>query len=77
MADTISLPDNLKSRIARAYIANRSFTGDDGKSVDYKRCVLSGLINGQEVDIEVKIDKKDLLLLSLFEVVDQPQLGQE
>jgi hypothetical protein len=35
MADRLStlLPDNLKSRISRVYIAKCSFTDDQGKSV--------------------------------------------
>lgn len=76
MDQSTNLPDNLKSRVARIHVAKRTFTDNDGKNVDYQRLILGGLVNGTPVDIEVKVDKKDLTLLSVFDVVDQPQLGE-
>lgn len=67
-----SLPDNLKSRVSRLYIANRQFTGDDGKPVEYKRLVLEVLVKGEPFEIEYKAEKKDLAILALADQVDNP-----
>ena len=77
--DTTSqqLPDNLLSRLTRAYVASREFTGDDGKVVKYKRLVLAGTINDEEIEIELKADKKDLTLISLFRPQTNPLAGDE
>lgn len=72
-----TLPDNLKSRIGRAFVRENEFKDDSGNVVKYKRFVIAGEIKGEDVEIEVKVDKKDLLLLSMFDVVDQPQLGDK
>lgn len=79
MADHINslLPDNLKSRISRIYVRKNSFTADDGKKVEYERLVLQLLIKGEICDIEIKPEKKDILLLSLADVVDKPDFQQE
>jgi len=75
MADRLStlLPDNLKSRISRVYIAKRSFTDDSGKSVEFQRLVIELLIKGEIFDLEHKPEKKDVAMLALAGVVDKPQ----
>lgn len=75
MENTATLPDNLKSRLSRVYVADREFTGDDGKPVAYKRLVLEILINGEPMDIELKTDKKDLTILRLADQVDKATLA--
>lgn len=68
-----TLPDNLKSRIARLYVADREFTGDDGKTIKYQRLVLQVSIKGEPLDIEMKADKKDLTLLGFADVLEANQ----
>lgn len=73
MSDTSTLPDNLKSRISRVYVSDREFTDDNGKVVKFKRLVLSASIKGEDFEIELKADKKDLAILRLADVVDEGQ----
>lgn len=70
MNPTAQLPDNLKARVSRLSIARKSFTDDSGKSVDYNRLVLEFLVKGEPAEVEFKIDKKDIMLLKLADVVE-------
>lgn len=73
-----TLPDNLKSRLARVHVVTNSFKDDSGKDVSYKRLVIAGFVKGEDIEIELKADKKDLTLLSLFDVIeDQSVLGNQ
>lgn len=60
-----TLPDNLLNRTSRLYVDNREFTDDSGKLVTYSRGVLEIMVKDEPVNIEFKLDKKDMLLLSL------------
>ena len=75
MQPTAPLPDNLKSRVSRFYVADREFTDDAGKTVKYKRLIIEILINGEPMDIELKADKKDLTVLRLADQIDNVNLG--
>ena len=62
---------NLLNRLTTAEIRPLEFTGEDGKTIAYKRLVLAGDINGETLEVELKVDKKDLTLLSLFALIPQ------
>lgn len=73
MQSTSTLPDNLKSRLSRVYVAKREFTDDSGKRVEYSRLVLEVLVKGEPFEIEYKPEAKDLAIISLADIVDQTQ----
>lgn len=74
MQPTAPLPDNLKSRVSRIFVASREFTDDAGKTVAYNRLVIEVMINGEPMDLEIKADKKDLAILRVADQVDKPDL---
>lgn len=69
-----NLPDNIKSRLSRVYIAHRDFTDDSGKRVEYDRLILELLIKGEPFNIEFKPEKKDIAILKFADVVDEPSM---
>lgn len=68
---TNSLPDNLISRLTRVTIVNKTFTDDNGKTVEYPRLVLQTTIKGQDVQIETKIEQKNISLLKLADTEEE------
>ena len=68
---------NLISRLVVAEIRNLEFTNDAGEKLKYKRLVLGGEINGEVLEVDLKVDKKDLTLLSLFAVQKSNILEEE
>lgn len=66
-----NLPDNLKSRLSRVYVADKTFTDDSGKNVNYSRLVLEILVNGTPFEMEYKIDKKDMAILKLADKLEE------
>tara|TARA_Y100000114_G_scaffold157125_1_gene187216 strand:+ start:129 stop:374 length:246 start_codon:yes stop_codon:yes gene_type:complete len=68
---TNSLPDNLISRLTRVAIVNKTFTDDNGKTVEYPRLVLQTTIKGQDVEIETKIEQKNISLLKLADTEEE------
>ncbi|MFZ1360867.1 MAG: hypothetical protein WAS27_02485 [Candidatus Saccharimonadales bacterium] len=66
----MSQSDNLVSRLSRAHISDNEFTDDSGKVVKYKRLVLTVLVKGESVELPIKVDKKDLLILGMADTVD-------
>ncbi len=68
---TTNLPDNLISRISRLSVQTREFKADDGKTVKYDRLFIEVIIKGETVEIEQKIDKKDILILSLADDIKE------
>jgi hypothetical protein len=70
MNPAANLPDNLKSRISRLHVAKREFKDDSGKTVNYTRLVIEVSVKNEPVEIEFKVDKKDLLLLGLADVLE-------
>lgn len=71
-----NLPDNLLNRASRLYIDNREFTDESGKVVSYNRGVLEIMVKDEPVNIEFKLDKKDMLLLSLADNRQNDNLNQ-
>lgn len=69
--------DNYKSRLSRVYVADREFIDDKNNVVKYKRLVLEVLVKGEVFSIEYKTEAKDLAILKLADVVDQPQFGEQ
>lgn len=70
-----NLPDNLKSRLSRVYVAERNFKNDKGENIDFQRLVLEIIVKGEVFNIEYKPEKKDVALLKLADIVEgQSQL---
>lgn len=62
---------NLLNRLTTAEIRNLEFTNDKGELLKYKRLVLAGEINGENLEVDIKVDKKDLTLISLFALIEK------
>jgi hypothetical protein len=67
---TTPLPDNLISRIARAYVDSRQFTDDSGKTVNYDKFVVEISIKDEPYNLEFKLDRKDKAILSLSDELE-------
>lgn len=74
---TPTLPDNLKSRVSRIHVAEKTFQNEQKENIAYSRLVLEFAVNGSPINLEFKIDKKDLTLLSLADVLDQENFNQD
>lgn len=72
-------PDNLVNKFSRIYVAQKSFTDDSGKSIEYERLCLEYLVGGEPIIMEIKPDdamKKDFKLLKIADNVGDAQPGQ-
>lgn len=70
MATKPTLPDDLRSRVSRIYIDERSFQNDKGENIDYERLVIEILVKNEPFTLEYKIEKKDKAVLALADVID-------
>ena len=77
MSESTTLPDNLKSRLARVYVANKSFKNDAGETISYSRLVLQGEIKGEKFEIETKLEQKDITLLKFSDIVENSDFKEQ
>lgn len=71
-------PDNIVSRLPRVYIADKTFTRDDGQVVEYRRLVIEFYVAGKLKNVELNVSPDKLTLLEVSDPIpgnltDTPQ----
>lgn len=66
------LPSDLRHKIARAYVDDREFKDETGRTVRYSRFVVELVVAGQRVLFEARIGKNDKALIALADDFSKP-----
>lgn len=69
MSKDTTQSDNLAAHISRLYLDPREFTNDQGELVKYTKPVLEVLVNGEPFPIDLTLEKKDIAIIKLSDIV--------
>lgn len=62
---------NLLNKLTVADLRELSFNSDSGEKIKYSRLVLAGEIKGTEIELEIKVEKKEIAVLKALDIIPE------